>query len=188
MKNLVVLLAILFSGSAFAAKPYTMQGVVLLQPESVLRARVKVADLSSYIQAVTDTAEKSLADTSKAVPTAGFIVIAVRPGGQSKVWLDFSPKLPVAAAARLRFSLEKVPPFPVKEDVVVFALKSSFWGAAPTVREMPSPTEWNEAAKSLKNPIEIGELVERAWPKASSNNSLKEKKPRFELTQASRAV
>ena len=168
MKAIVALLAVLLSGSAFAAKPYNMQSVVLLQPDFVLSERVEVTDLSNYIKSVTAAADTTIAGIGKPVPASGFIVVAVRPGGQSKVWLDFSPALPSAVAAQLRSSLEKVTPFRAKGGVVVFALNSTLWGANPTARTMPSPFEWNDAMKSSGDPVEIGELIERVWPRAGT--------------------
>jgi hypothetical protein len=168
MKTLSALLSILLSGSAFAVKPYSMQNVLLLQPDSVLRERVEVADLSIYIKSVITAADTSLAGIDKPVSSAGFIVVAVRPDGRSKVWLDFSPTLPPAIAARLRSSLERVAPFRADGGIVVFALNSTLWGAEATSRPMPSPSEWNNATKSLDTPIEIEELIERVWPRDGS--------------------
>lgn len=165
MKIIFALLSILLSGSAFAAKPYSMQGVLLLQPDFVLTERVEVADLSIYIKSITAAADTTLAGIDKPVPSAGFIVVAVRPGGRSRVWLDFSPTLPPAIAERLRASLGQVAPFRADGGIVVFALNSTLWGAEATSRPMPSPSEWNNAMKSLDGPIEIEALVERVWPK-----------------------
>ncbi|MDN5780789.1 MAG: hypothetical protein L0H23_01990 [Luteimonas sp.] len=98
MKIVVALLTALLSWFALAAKPYDMQSLVLLQPDFVLSGRVQVADLSSYIRSVNAAAEKSLTGIVQPAPAAGFIVVAVRPGGQFRVWLDFSPTLPPAVA------------------------------------------------------------------------------------------
>lgn len=163
MKPVVALLAVALSGPAFAAKPYSMQSLVLLQPDFVLSERVQVDDLSHYVKAINAAAETNLAAVVEPIPAAGFIVVAVRPGGQSKVWLDFSPELPSAVAAQLRLSVEKLAPFQGKGGVVVFAINATLWGAAPTERKLPSPSEWQEVMKAARGPMEIGELVELAW-------------------------
>lgn len=163
MKTVVALLSILLSGSAFAAKPYNVQNLMLMQPDFVLSERVQVEDLSNYIKSVNAVAESSLASVAKPTPTAGFIVVAVRPGGQSKVWLDFSPALPPTVATQLRSSMEQVVPFKAKGGVVVFAINSTLWGAAATERQSPSPAEWQEAMKGVDSPMEIGDLVDRVW-------------------------
>jgi len=141
-----------------------VQNLMLLQPDFVLSERVEVEDLSKYIKSVNAAAETSLASIAKPIPTAGFIVIAVRPGGQSKIWLDFSPALPPAIATELRSSLERVEPFKAKGGVVVFAINSTLWGAAAGERQGPSPVEWQEAMKGADGPMEVGDLVERVWP------------------------
>lgn len=164
MKTVIALLGILASDAAFAAEPYRVQNLMLLQPDFVLSERVQVEDLSRYIKSVNSAAQTSLAAAARPTPSAGFIVVAVRPGRQSKVWLDFSPALPVAAATALRASLEQVEPFEAENGVVVFAINSTLWGAAATERQGPSPAEWQEAMKDMDGAMEIGELVDRVWP------------------------
>lgn len=164
MKIVAALLALLLSGPALASKPYSVQNLILLQPDFVLGERVQVDDLSDYIKSVNAAAEASLGGVAKPTPAAGFIVVAVRPGGQSKVWLDFSPALSSAVGTRLRASLERVTPFKANGGVVVFAINSTLWGAPATGRQVPSPAEWQEAMNSADGPMEIGRLVERMWP------------------------
>lgn len=164
MKIVFAFIASLLSGSVIAADPYSVQNIMLLQPDFVLEERVDVGDLSNYIKSVNVAAATSLATAAKPSPAAGFIVIAVRPSGQSKVWLDFSPALPPALASHLRSSLEQVAPFRAKAGVIVFAINSTLWGAAATTRQSPSPTEWREAMKEKSDPMDVEELVERVWP------------------------
>lgn len=164
MKTIIALLAGALNSPAFAAEPYAMQSLTLLQPEVVVSERVRVEDLSDYVKSVNADAQASLASSVKPTPTAGFIVVAVRPGSQSRVWLDFSPVLPPRVAARLVSSLEQVAPFKAKGGVVVFAINCTLWGAPATERQGPSPDEWKEAMKGMDGPVEIGDLVERIWP------------------------
>jgi len=164
MKSIIALLAMLISAPTFAAQPYAMQNLMLLQPDSVLSQRVQVDDLSHYIKSVNAAAQASLSEVAKPAPTAGFIVVAVRPGGRSKVWLDFSPALPAPVATQLAASLERVPPFQAKGGVVVFAINTALWGAAPTTHPGPSPQEWKDATRGVDRPMEIGDLVDLAWP------------------------
>jgi hypothetical protein len=164
MKRILVLLAIFLNNSVFAMPQYNMQNVMLLQPDSVLSERVETKGLSNYIKLINVAAATSLANISKPVPTTGFIVIAVRPGGQSKVWLDFSPTLPSTSAAQLVTSLEHVVPFQAKGGVVVFAINVTLWGAAATKRESPFPVEWQEAIKGAGAPMAVENLVALAWP------------------------
>lgn len=164
MKTVIALLGILMSNPAFAVEPYRVQNLMLLQPDSVLSERVQVQALSHYIASVNSAAQTSLAGAAQPTPSAGFIVVAVRPGGRSKVWLDFSPALPLDVATQLRSSLERVAPFEAKNGVVVFAINSTLWGAAATERQGPSPIEWQEAMKDRESAVMIDDLVDHVWP------------------------
>jgi hypothetical protein len=164
MRTVIALLGILMSDAAFAVEPYRVQNLMLLQPDSVLSERVEVQALSQYIGSVNAAAQTSLAGIAQPTPSAGFIVVAVRPGRQSRIWLDFSPALPLAAATQLRSSLERVVPFEANSGVVVFAINSVLWGAAATERQGPLPTEWQEALKDQDRPMEIDDLVGHVWP------------------------
>jgi len=168
MKILAVLLTMLLSGSALASKPYSVKSFMLLQPDSVLQERVgDVQGLANYVKSLDAAAAAALSRAKKPTPAAGFIVVAVRPNGQSKVWLDLSPALPPAVATQLRTSLERVPPFKARDGVVVFAINTTLWGSAPTERQNPWPAEWKKAMKGAKGAVEVGDLVDRVWPSKS---------------------
>jgi hypothetical protein len=163
MRILAVVVLLLASAVASATEPYHTENIMLLQPEFVLQERVpSVNQLSDYIKAVQNAAGLALSGKPQS-PTSGQLVIAVRPGGQSKVWLDFVPALPEPTASALRQALEAVPPFQAQGGVVVFSLNSILWGAPPSSRP-PAPAEWTEAMKGRTEPEEIGSLVERVWP------------------------
>ena len=165
MRVLMVLVAALFCGPAFAEKPaYQLESLMLLQPEFVLEQRASAEDLSNYIKAVRTAAEAVVAEEKGQHPASGYIVLAVRPGGRSKVWLDFTPALPPALDARLAAALGAVVPFQARKGVVVFAINSSLWGA-PAAQRPPAPAEWTKAMEGTSDPMEIGELVERIWDK-----------------------
>lgn len=164
MRALMAVFLGLISGFTMAAQPYAVQNIMLLQPDFVLQERVNVDELSSYIKSLESAASKALIAVGKPSPTSGFIILAVRPGGLSKVWLDFSPALPVSVNDQFRASLQKVRPFQARNGVVVFAVNVSLWGAAPSNKQGPDPVEWRNVVKGLKTPIEIGDLVDRAWP------------------------
>ena len=164
MRLLIIFLAVLFNSSAFAAKPYQLESLMLMQPDIILRDRIgSTQELANYVTSVGVATESALAAVAP-TPTSGFIVLAVRPNGASKVWLDLSPALPTAVGARLRTSIEAVAPFPAKNGVVVFAINASLWGAAPSTQETPKPAEWLKVTEYLEGAIEIGDLVDRVWP------------------------
>ena len=163
MKLLAVLASVLLSSTAYAATPYRMENLVLLQPDFVLEERApSVQSLSEYIKAVQGAAETALAD-EQPNPASGYLVLAVRPAAKSMVWLDFKPALPATTATKLRTAILAVPAFEARGGVVVFALNSSLWGS-PVSHDLPDPAEWSEAMEGHGDPIEIGELVDKVWP------------------------
>ncbi len=163
MKFLAVLAAMLLSAAASAATPYRTESIVLLQPDFVLKERVpSVQSLSEYMKAVQSAAESALAD-EQPHPATGFLVLAVRPGRQSMVWLDFKPSLPEPTAAKLRTAILAVPAFEARGGVVVFALNSSLWDSPPS-QGFPNPQEWSKAMEGRSEPMEVGDLVDKVWP------------------------
>lgn len=163
MRLLALLASMLIGFTASAATPYRMDSLTLLQPDFVLKERVPSIDsLSAYIKDVQGAAAAALAEEPPH-PASGHLVLAVRPGRQSMVWLDFEPDLPEATAAKLRAAILAVPAFEAREGVVVFSLNSSLWGAAAS-QGFPNPPEWRKAMEGHDDPVEIGELVEKVWP------------------------
>lgn len=163
MKRLVALSAACLTFTATAATPYHSESVMLLQPDSVLQERVPSVDaLANYIKAVQATSDQALSGQAPS-PTGGYLVLAVRPGGQSMVWLDFKPALPAPTAAKLRAAILAVPAFEAQNGVVVIALNSSLWGA-PASSTFTSPQEWTDAMRGHDGPMEVGELVDKVWP------------------------
>ncbi|MBD9437960.1 hypothetical protein IB223_17815 [Pseudoxanthomonas sp. PXM03] len=136
---------------------------MLLLPDSVLQERVPSVDaLANYIKAVQTSSEQALSGQAPS-PTGGHLVLAVRPGGQSMVWLDFKPALPGPTAAKLRAAILAVPAFEAQAGVVVVALNSSLWGA-PASSTFTSPPEWTDAMQGHHGAMEVRELVDRVWP------------------------
>lgn len=164
MTRLFALVILCFSSVAsLAATPYKTESIMLLQPDFVLTERVSsVTALSEYIKAVESACQAVLVDAQPS-PAGGFLVLAVRPGGQSMTWLDFKPGLPTPLAERLKAAILRVPPFQARHGVVVFAVKASLWDA-PLSHDFPSPSEWNKAMEGRGEPMEIGDLVDKVWP------------------------
>ena len=151
---------------ASAAEPVQLHGIVLLQPEFILKDRVpSVQALSEYVQSAQAAAAAAVRAQGTTAPNSGFIVIAVRPGLQSKVWLDFDHPLPAALRTDLLNRVGAVKPFAARLGPVVFGIHVGLAGGAASTRKQPQPAEWSAAASKLSEPIEIGDLVERIWPK-----------------------
>ena len=163
MKLIVVTLIFLFSPPLSAASACQTEGIILLQPDFVLKERVLSSEsLSNYIKVIQATVETTL-NGEPPSPTSGHIVLAVRPGGHSMVWLDFKPSLLHSTAAHLKTAVLAVSPFPVKNDVVVFSINLTLWGAIPT-QVFPSPFEWNKVVEGHTNPMTVDDIVNKVWP------------------------
>lgn len=154
---------------ARAAEPVTHFNVVLLQPSEVLEARVPSVDaLASYIKAVQAALREAVADSEASKQSVGgFIVLAVRPGMQARVWLDFDQLLDLEVSKQMARKVAAVQPFEAREGPVVFALKVGLWGGKESKRVAPLPAEWKRggaaAAASGAAPLEVGALVESIW-------------------------
>jgi hypothetical protein len=157
------LLLLCCSGPVNSADSFRTESIVLLQPEHVIEARVEsVTALTDYIKRVQQAAEAALVEELP-TPAGGHIVLAVRPGGRSIVWLDIEPALPQPVAERLKAALMAVPPFPTRRGVVVFALNASLWGA-PAAQGDPSPQEWREILRGQGEPMDVESIVDAVWP------------------------
>lgn len=154
---------------ALAAEPFESKSIMLLQPDFILEERVpSIEALAAYLKAVQDTAAHVLADEAP-IPTGGFLVLAVRPGGRSMAWLDLVPALPDAVDSKLRAAILRVPPFEARAGVVVVALKASLWGGTPS-REFPHPAEWSRAMEGGSEAVEVGDLVNQIWPESPATD------------------
>jgi hypothetical protein len=97
-------------------------------------------------------------------PSAGFLVVAVKPGRRSRVWLDVAPQLSDGVANAIHSAALQVDPMLVKDGVALFAIKISLWGGAPPKVMVPRPKEWASEAEKAGGSIELGDLVLRVWP------------------------
>nr|WP_295786205.1 hypothetical protein [Rhodoferax sp.] len=150
-------------GGAHATEPITNFNVVLLQPSAVMEKRVTDIDaMADYIKAVEAASREAVIASGATQAVGGFIVLAVKPGQQSKVWLDFDALLDLEIRKQITKSVRAIKPFEVTEGPVVFALKVATWDGKESKRVAPSPPEWKKAKHGGK-PLEIGKLVERVW-------------------------
>jgi len=150
--------------AARSAQAFVNAAIVLLQSDDVILARVKSAkELARYIKDIEAAAGASIEGAFQRKPSGGFVVVALKPGRRSKVWLDLDAPLPDATQLALRAGIEAVTAPEVRSGVVVFALKASFWGGRPPQRVAPAPEEWSAEAARAGAKLEVGALVDRLW-------------------------
>lgn len=169
MRFLVLLVVSLLAAfSVRAAEPFTNFNVVLLQSSSVLEERVvSVDEMADYIKAIEAASRQAVAASPARQAVGGYLVVAVRPGQQSRVWLDFDALLDLEIRKQLIAAARAVKPFEARKGPVVFALKVAIWGGKETRRPAPLPPEWKRAQQS-GGPLEVGELVEAVWDQAAA--------------------
>lgn len=150
--------------SAQAAEPITKFGVVLLQPSSVLEERVPSVDaMADYIKAIESAGREAVLASPLRQSAGGFIVVAVRPGQKSKVWLDFDTLLDSEMSRQIVTRTTAVPPFEARQGPVVFALKVGLWEGRESRRVAPSPAEWKAVTKQAGRQLDLDSLIRRVW-------------------------
>lgn len=149
---------------AGAAEPITKHNVVLLQPSAVLEDRVSSVDaMAAYVRSVEAAAREGVLASPSRQAAAGFIVVAVRPGQKSRVWLDFDSALNFQTSRHLVAKIAAVKPFETRKGPVVFALKVVLWDGFESKRVAPSPSEWKAATQKAGTQLEIDALMEQVW-------------------------
>ncbi len=153
--------------AAFAVLPLQQLDIVLLQPGSLIEQRVDGgADaMAEYLKRLGEAETQAMRENPQQLPASGFIVVAVRPGGLAHAWFDFKPTLSDKTATALAHVVETVPPTPVKDGNIVFALRVSLWGAKPPEKYAPVPPEWREAGKQAGHKLDLDALVDQLWPR-----------------------
>jgi hypothetical protein len=147
-----------------AEEAFTYYSVVMLQTEKVFEERLGSVDtLSVYVKGIVDAAEAAIKPLPKGPPTKGFIVIAVKPGDRSRVWLDIKDPISKEAATALESAAAKVVPVSVKGGTLLFAIKVGLWGGESPSEMIPRPEAWRAEAEKAGRFIEYSELVDRVW-------------------------
>jgi hypothetical protein len=160
------LLALTAASAVHAVEPLVQHDVVLLQKGEIIEQRVEGgADaMSAYLKTLGAAETEAMRANPAQIPTAGFIVVAVRPGSQTRTWFDFKPTLADATMTALRHVVETTPTMPVKSGEIVFALRVSVWSDKPPRAYAPAPQEWKDAVKGMNPKPDVDTLVDMVWP------------------------
>jgi hypothetical protein len=175
-KHLLTVFAAALVGlpGAFADEPvrgFETDSIVLYQPDSVLRERLPdVKDLAGYIKRLQGVCEKFFSGAE--TPETLHVVVALKPGKRSRVWLISSAPSPVNAKRdSLRALLEAETPIEVLNGPVAFAIAAKIAGGSGDLPrtdgadEPPVPREWKEAARGHEKPLVVPDgFLELVWP------------------------
>ena len=160
-------LALWATTAAHAIEPLLQHDVVLLQKGEIIEQRVDGgADaMAAYLKALGEAETETMRANPAQIPSAGFIVVAVRPGNKTRTWFDFKPALGEATMDALRRTVETTPAMTVKSGEIVFALRVSLWSDKPPKAYAPAPQEWRDATKGMKPKPDVDTLVDMLWPR-----------------------
>ena len=152
---------------AHAVPPLVQHDVVLLQKGEIIEQRVDGgADaMAAYLKTLGDAETETLRVNPQQLPTAGFIVVAVRPGNQTRTWFDFKPALSDATMAAIAHTVETTPTMTVKSGEIIFALRVSVWSDKPPKAYAPAPQAWRDASRGLTPKPDVDTLVDMLWPR-----------------------
>ena len=155
-----------FLSTAHAVEPLMQHDVVLLQKGEIIEQRVDGGSdaMAAYLKTLGAAESETMRANPAQIPSAGFIVVAVRPDNQTRTWFDFKPALADATMAALRHTVEATPTVRVKNGQVVFALRVSVWSDKPPKAYVPAPQEWKDAGKGMTPKPDVDGLVDKVWP------------------------
>ena len=163
---LVLVFSTMVATSATASNLETNE-ILLYQPNGVLERRILDAGkLAEYIVRLQSVCQSFLAGDK--TPETLDIVVAVRPGKRSRVWLVSSTRAADGPQRRsLRKKLGEVAPCEVNGGPIAFAIVARIAGGGGTrSKELPMPKEWQDAASKGTNlPIPDG-ILDILWPSA----------------------
>ena len=188
MKRLRLLLAatVLFPLAVRAddtPKGFDTAGVDFYLSQQETAAHVSLDDLATYTKAVQDACAAYFANST--TPEDIDIVVAVKPGPESRVWLISMAQPPADQRfADLRVKLAKIDPPPVHDGPVAFDVHGVVAGGnnqPPTTKQgQPEmPQIWRAAilrAQQAYKPINFNQMLDQAW-----NDSLPVTKPNLVL-------
>ena len=164
---LAATLALVAASAVHAVAPLVQHDVVLLQKGEIIEQRVDGgADaMAAYLKTLGQAETETMRANPAQIPTAGFIVVAVRPGNQTRTWFDFKPALTDATMAALRHTVETTPTMTVKSGAIIFALRVSLWNDKPPKAYAPAPQEWKDASREMNPKPDVDALVDKVWPR-----------------------
>ncbi len=143
------------------------EGVVLYMPDKVMKARIRIEDLSPYMEAV-DAAARAVVEAQPTQPgSSGMLLVGLRPGGLSKAWVvTGEPPLSAEVSQALIAAAEAVPAPPVNEETVLVGIKFHAFGGgvAPVSAGPPIPRDWYSHF-SKDGGVLDDVLMAKVWPK-----------------------
>lgn len=142
-------------------------GVVLYMPDKVMKARIKIEDLSPYTKALDLASQRVVEAQTGQSGTSGMLLVAMRPGAQSKAWVvTGEPEMSDPVSQALVAAAEAVPVPPVATETVLIGIKFHAFGGGqePVSAGPPIPRDWyNHFTKD--GGVLDDALMAKVWPR-----------------------
>jgi hypothetical protein len=142
--------------------------VVLYMPDRIMKARIRVEDLSPYMKAVDKAAEQVVLAAPKEAGSSGMLLIAMRPNGQSRAWVvTGKPEMSQALADQMIAAAEAVPVPAIKEETVLMGINFHAFGGgvAPVSAGPPIPRDWYSHFSKDGGVLDDA-LLAKVWPQS----------------------
>lgn len=169
MRVLASLLALFAPAKAVGGVPdpklIRVELVRFMLTEEKMGQRIDTESLAPYVKKLIAAGE-SFARAQPGRPTAVTLTVAVKAGGERRIWAaaEASSRLPAAKLLALERELKKVAS-PDPREIIVFQVLVQLWGGSPKGEEVfPSmPEAWLREVKRAGKPLEVEELVGMVW-------------------------
>jgi hypothetical protein len=157
-------------GAVFNGGPYQVHSVLFYQPPAVLVARLGAhsePQMGAYIARINAAVAPLFAAAPPQPGVTGALVIGLKPGGAVRTWIAEHPgALPDALAATIESTIDALPPVPVQNGPVAFAIRFDAWGGGAPITDAahpaPVPDAWLKVATGPET-VPDG-VFARIWP------------------------
>lgn len=149
------------------------EGVVLYMPDPVMKARIKIEDMSPYMKSVEAAAKAVVEAQSGQKGTSGMLLIGLRPDGQSKAWIvTGEPPMAQPVADAMIAAAEAVPAPPVNEGTVLVGIQFHAFGGgtAPVSSGPPIPRDWYSHFSKHGGLLDDA-LMDKVWPQDTAGQN-----------------
>lgn len=143
---------------------FNLLGVTLLQPESVVEARVP--DGAAALTALIDELRVGLGRIYDGQSDSGSrsLSVALAPGGHFELWLAREDEpVPPEESAEVRNLAATLRPPTVLDGPVAFALVFAIGAEAPAEAQLTLPDEWREILRASDSSLTVEQILTRLW-------------------------
>ena len=179
---LAVMVCLILNASVlFAAQAdVKLGGVILLQPDDILKTRISGAgELAGYLKKVEEAVRDAFKAAEDLKPTTFAVYLAVKPQYKARYWfLSSEYKIPAPVDRDFSDRFQKIRPLAVNMGPIALVLHFTVNGGGKplfSVKEtMPLPDEWTAVIKGSKDPVLVPDgILAAIWPEpAGSSPSL----------------